>query len=56
MVVGLKYLDNKKSESRTEVINKLGTYSSAIKQENCEDLLGKVIINWIHQDFKITFH
>ena len=37
----LMYLDNKKSEYRTEVMNKLGTYSSAIMQENCEDLFGQ---------------
>ena len=36
----LMYLDNKKPEYRTEVMNKLGTYSSAIMQENCEDLFG----------------
>ena len=37
----LMYLDNKKPEYRTEVMNKLGTYSSAIMQENCEDLFGQ---------------
>tara|TARA_Y100000996_G_C22253545_1_gene532857 strand:+ start:81 stop:644 length:564 start_codon:yes stop_codon:yes gene_type:complete len=37
----MMFLDNKDESYRGDVMNKLGSYSSNIMQENCEDLFGQ---------------